>query len=421
MGAAPMAATQNLYYFIMSKGNMLLGHARGKVGSLVFSRSNGKQIVRAKADVVKNPKTLAQTIQRIMLNTISQAYSKMSAICDHSFEGVKVGQDSMSYFMRQNLNALRTKVSEAIASGATMEEIFSFSPLGSGIFVPNDYLISKGKLPSVAVIDASSDAHMAAVINGATYQSVIDSIGGQRGDQLTFVGVVGSSIDSLTFKFARIILDPTDANGNQLPLTTAFLDGSAVNAANPRNEGAINLTVSGSNVKFDFGDTYIFAGAVIVSRKGSDETWLRSDATLTANASSSEQVYSLQLAIDLSEQGNIDTPNARYLNNSGNGRMAEEATPVAPATIREASIDGSPIVRGSSFQFPSNGVLTILAAGGEGSTLQVAFSASGTLSKQTSIVAGTVATINATSQEAAGKSLVLVQDGRIVDTYCSFT
>ena len=416
-----MAATHKTYYIVMSKGNMLLGHARGKVGSLVFSRSNGKQIVRAKADVVKNPKTLAQTIQRIMLNTISQAYSKMSAICDHSFEGVKVGQDSMSYFMRQNLNALRTKVSEAIASGTTMEEIFSFSPLGSGIFVPNDYLISKGKLPSVAVIDASSDAQMAAVINGATYQTVIDSIGGQRGDQLTFVGVVGSSIDSLTFKFARIILDPTDAQGEQLPLTTAFLDGTSVNAANPRNEGAINLTVSGNNVEFDFGDTYIFAGAVIVSRKGSDEAWLRSDATLTANASSSEQVYNLQLAIDLSEQGNIDTPNSRYLNNSGNGRLAEQAEPVAAASIREVSLDGNPVARGSSFQFPSNGVLAISATGGEGSTLKVAFSANGTLSKQTSIVAGTPASITATAAEAAGKSLVLVQDGRIVDTYCSFT
>ena len=98
-----------------------------------------------------------------------------------------------------------------------------------------------------------------------------------------------------------------------------------------------------------------------------------------------------------------------------------QAEPVAAASIREVSLDGNPVARGSSFQFPSNGVLAILAAGGEGSTLQVAFSANGTLSKQTSIVAGTAASITATSAEAAGKSLVLVQDGRIVDTYCSFT
>jgi len=420
-GAAPMAATQNLY-FIMSKGNMLLGHARGKVGSIVFSRSNGKQIVRAKADVVKNPKTLAQTIQRIMLNTISQAYSKMSAICDHSFEGVKVGQDSMSYFMRQNLNALRKKVSEAVASGATMEEIFSFSPLGSGIFVPNDYLISKGKLPSVAVIDASSDAQMAAVINGATYQTVIDSIGGQRGDQLTFVGVVGSSIDTLTFKFARIILDPTDANGDQLPLTTDFLNGTAVNMPNPRNEGAINLAVSGNNVEFDFGDTYIFAGAVIVSRKGSDESWLRSDATLTANASSSEQVYNLQLAIDLSEQGNIDTPNARYLNNSGNGRMAEGGAITSGSSIASVTVGGDAVQRGAAVSpaFPGSIVATV-TEGEDAGTLQVALrDAQGNLTKQTAVENFT-ATIEFQLADVAGRSLVLLEDGQVVDTYCSFT
>ena len=71
----------------MSKGNMLLGHARGKVGSLVFSRANGKQIVRSRAEVVKNPRTEQQMVQRIMLNTIAQAYSQMKAITDHSFQG----------------------------------------------------------------------------------------------------------------------------------------------------------------------------------------------------------------------------------------------------------------------------------------------------------------------------------------------
>lgn len=400
---------------------MLLGHARGKVGSLVFSRSNGKQVVRSKADVVKNPKTEAQKIQRILLNTVAQAYSKMQAICDHSFENVKVGQDSMSYFMRQNINALRARVSEAIAAGATMEEIFSFAPLGTALFVPNDYIISKGKLPKIDVVDASSDDKMIAVIANGTYEDVINAYGGQRGDQLTFVAVVGSGIDNCTFKFARIILDPTDANGNQLPLTTTFLDDTDVNMPNPRNEGTISFTTAASGLEFTFGDTYMFAAAVIVSRKGDNETWQRSDATLVANPSSSELVYDLQYALDASDANNIDTPNARYLNNSGNGRLAEQAEPVATASIREVSLDGNPVVRGSSFQFPSNGVLAISATGGEGSTLQAAFSANGTLSKQTSIVAGTPASITATSAEAAGKSLVLVQDGRIVDTYCSFT
>ena len=406
----------------MSKGNMLLGHARGKVGSLVFSRSNGKQVVRTKADVVKNPKTEAQKIQRILLNTVAQAYSKMQAICDHSFENVKVGQDSMSYFMRQNINALRAKVAEAIASGATMEEIFSFTPLGTALFVPNDYIISKGKLPKIDVADASSDETMTALIANGSYADVIKAYGGQRGDQLTFVAVVGSSIDNCTFKFARIILDPTDANGNQLPLTTAFLDGSSVNAANPRNEGTITFNAADIGLEFTFGDTYMFAAAVIVSRKGENETWQRSEATLVANPSSSELVYSLQYALDASDANNIDTPNSRYLNNSGNGRIAEGGAITSGSRIASVTVDGDAVQRGAAVSpsFPGSIVATVTEGEGAG-TLQVALrDAQGNLTKQTA-VANFTATIEFQLADVAGRSLVLLEDGEVIDTYCSFT
>ena len=125
LGAAPLVATLTTYFIVMSKGNMLLGHARGKVGSLVFSRANGKQIVRAKADVVANPQTEAQVIQRIMLNTVAQAYSKMASICDHSFQGVQKGAKSMSYFMKVNLNKLRqVNVSIDVPSLKAGDEVF---------------------------------------------------------------------------------------------------------------------------------------------------------------------------------------------------------------------------------------------------------------------------------------------------------
>lgn len=401
---------------------MLLGHARGKVGSLVFSRSNGKQVVRAKADVVKNPKTEAQKIQRILLNTVAQAYSKMQAICDHSFENVNPGQDSMSYFLRQNLNALRTKVSEAIAGGATLEEIFSFAPIGTALFVPNDYLISKGKLPKINVADASSDDEMTALIANGTYEDVINAYGGQRGDQLTFVAVVGSGIDNCVFKFARIILDPTDAAGAQLPLSTNFLDGSAVNAPNPRNEGAISFSVAANGLSFTFGDTYMFAAAVIVSRKGENEVWQRSEATLVANPSSSELVYSLQNALDVSDANGIDTLNSRYLNNSGSGRMAEGGAIAESSRITSVTIAGQAVQRGQAVTpgFPGNIVASVSAAEGAG-TLQVALrTAQGTLSKQTNVSDGS-ATIEFELADVAGRSLVLLEDGEVIDTYCSFT
>ena len=45
--------------FDMAKGNMLLGFSRGSVGDLTFYRRNSQQVTRARARVVKNPKTLA--------------------------------------------------------------------------------------------------------------------------------------------------------------------------------------------------------------------------------------------------------------------------------------------------------------------------------------------------------------------------
>ncbi|MBO7618539.1 MAG: hypothetical protein J6T22_15235 [Bacteroidales bacterium] len=313
----------------MSKGNMLLGHARGKVGSLVFSRSNGKQVVRAKADVVKNPQTEAQMIQRIFLNTIAQAYSNMSAIADHSFEGLQKGQASMSYFMKKNLKALRERVANEIAAGSFYYEIFEFSPLGTDILVPNNYVISKGTLPKVAVVDASADAYMAMALDTNTYQGVLDKYGLQRGDQLTFCVMQKNSSTPNEFVFARVILDPRESDGSEAPLSTAFITDGAITKPNDRNEGTFTvLNFADGKVNFGFDADYCVAAAIIVSRKNSDDTWLRSSAQMTANESSSERYYSLQYCLDAIANGGITTESERYLNNAGVGTAV--ATPVAP-------------------------------------------------------------------------------------------
>ena len=321
----------------MSKGNMLLGHARGKVGSLVFSRSNGKQIVRAKADVVRNPQTQAQMIQRILLNTVAQAYSKMSPIVDHSFEGLNKGQECMSYFMKKNLKALREYVAQQIASGATMEEIFEFSPLGTDIFVANNYVIAKGQLPKVAVLDDNADATMKIALGTNTYQGVLDAYGLQRGDQLTFVGIQEDASGDLEFKYVRVILDPRETNGGEAPLSTAFVTVNAITKPNDRNEGSFGtLTFASDAVSFGFGSSFLRAAAVIVSRKNEDDTWMRSDAKLVFNTSSSEQTYSLQYCLDAFVNGGITLESKRYLNNAGVGTAV--ATPTQAFTASRVKI-----------------------------------------------------------------------------------
>ena len=334
----------------MSKGNMLLGHARGKVGSLVFSRSNGQQVVRAKSDVVANPQTRAQMIQRILLNTIAQAYSKMSAICDHSFQGIKTGQDSMSYFLKVNLKNLRNRVAQEIASGYFMDEIYSMSPIGSSVFVPNDYVIAKGKLPKITPAQGDSDQYMAMTLADNTYQGVCDQYGLQRGDQLTFVGVQGADADNLSFAFARVILDPRDENDQQLPMSTAFIGADGIEAPNKRNEGEfVTLAFDTDHVNFGFAGTYAYtmSSAIIVSRKGEDDSWQRSDATLVAKELSAEKVYSLGYALELLETGGIGTESSRYLNNAGRNRTAE-ISGVHESRIAQATVGGSSLSRGGT-------------------------------------------------------------------------
>lgn len=290
---------------------MLLGHARGKVGSLVFSRVNGQQITRARAEQVKNPQTDAQVIQRILLNTVSQAYSRMAGICDHSFEGVKAGQDSMSYFMKANLNALRAKLAEQ--GGIDTDEVLT-TPIGQSFLASNDFIISKGSLP---VVNASGVANngMSWNIGTGSYNAVISRYGLQRGDQITFCIVRMDEQNVVTFKYARIILDPRNDDGTEASMTTALFSEGAVNKPNPKNEVA-DFTFS------NIGDVWLIsagyntiAGCIIASRQKEDGTWMRSNSNMSTN-SISPVGETVAAALQEFRSGGIDIVNPKYLNNA---------------------------------------------------------------------------------------------------------
>lgn len=339
----------------MSKGNMLLGHARGKVGDLVFSRSNGQQIVRARAAVVKNPQTEKQMIQRIILNTIAQAYSKMQAIVDHSFEGVQAGQKTMSAFLKRNMQNMRSRIAQTLAENYTLEEAYAFSPIGTNIYSPNAFTVSMGSLPSADVRIVNSDLRSARLtVGGTTYADVLAAMGLQRGDQLTFVQVNRTSVNdraSLVFYYSRIILDPTNADGTPAELTAPLLVDGAVNLPSPRNTGTFqNLSIVDGELLFGAGENrgVIANAGVIVSRQGSDGSWLRSNCTLAVNDDGIlGMVYSMGEALSLFRAGDIDTLSDLYLNNAGTGRIAGgSGEVVAEITAyigpRNMNTDGTP-------------------------------------------------------------------------------
>lgn len=335
---------------------MLLGHARGKVGSLVFSRANGEQIVRARAEVVKNPQTTAQMVQRIILNTITQAYSKMAAITDHSFEGIAPGQKSMSYFMKRNLNLLRETLAEI---GDFDADAPCFSPLGTNGLASNTYVVAKGQLPEITP-EAVSTGGVTLLIPVNTYQGVVDALGLQRGDQVTIVTVCGQSYTNQVFNYSRVILDPREEDGTAAPMSTAFLADGAIVKPNSRNEntGHSYELADGEFIVSDNG----FAtnmGAVIVSRQKTSGEWMRSNAALIL-AEGASIGYSMQQCLDALEGGSLDIENPLYLNNARKNAAAKGSvspTPGSPAIVSMAK-DGQEVAKGSSIpvaQFADEG------------------------------------------------------------------
>lgn len=328
---------------------MLLGHARGKVGDVVFARVNGQQVTRARAAVVKNPQTEKQMIQRIILNTVIQAYSRMSEICDHSFEGVAVGQDNMSKFMRENMSILRKAVADYAAQNGTFVGCYAFVPKGLNMFTPNNWKIATGQLPEIILTEVSPTNGATIAITSAgvipTYGEIITSLGLQRGDQLTFIGQELYTDGRAAFKFARVILDPRDTDGTQADIETPFLADGIVNKPSPRNEGAdITFTTAANELTFDLGENSQFGAAVIVSRQKSDGSWLRSNSAIQLAENIPYALVGamdMQEAIDYALSGGIELESDRYLNNAVRGKKIV-ATP-QPATPALTSLQNGSV------------------------------------------------------------------------------
>lgn len=305
----------------MSKGNLFLGMGRGKVGDVVFSRQNGEQVTRVRNRAPRNPQTPLQLLQRVVMKTTSGAYSLMQDICNHSFQGLREGTPNQTRFIRLNVEKLRNQLADEINSGEAADILTSgkvnFSRKNNNLCELNSYIISEGtinKLP--VVLTASGNQHSlylpgvaASQVSTLTYQQLVDALGLQRGDQLTFcifgaddseeAGDNGRDGKWVAFEYARVILEPNDGD-----MTSVFLvlpEGSTqyvINKPNPKNEGnmlfSINSTtvpgVTGSSVVIDWASTTISAtnrgigvidmgGAVIASRYNGG-IWERSNAEI---------------------------------------------------------------------------------------------------------------------------------------------
>lgn len=238
----------------MAKDNLFLGTARGSVGDVTFSRLNGVQVARVRNRSPRNPQSPAQMVQRIIMSTVGKAYSFMSEICNHSFEGFETGQLSQRKFMEVNVGLLRDKVADVLSypveDVVRSSEAFNFSFKNDYAPVLNGYMLSAGSLPSIPLTPI--DVGVASCIpfdpgeltsQTITYADLVNILGLQRGDQLTFIQVShdgskeGHDRDILTgFRYARVILEPSDGD-----MTSPLLVDGMINKPNIRNSGTFRV------------------------------------------------------------------------------------------------------------------------------------------------------------------------------------
>lgn len=327
----------NLIKIIMALSSSFFGLRRGSTKTLTFQVLDGKQVTKDRVYSVRNPRTERQRIQRVLMNTVVRAYSKMKGIVDHSFEGVSYGAKSQQWFASNNLKMLRT---ELASKGSQFALAKAFAPAGTSILGANAYIISKGSLPSVPCTIGEKFSFKA----GTTYADVISVIGAKAGDQLTIcVIVAGVKPMDCDFHYARIILQPQTVSGENLPLTTQFINENGTIAyPNTKNEGT-------EQMKFTLDESGMcsvtalslnpYAGAVILSRY-ENGSWLRSDAQMVCK--DERRGYSMLEAITLSKEDFVIT-DEMYLNAAG-----DEGNAISPS-IATIMANGSFLASGATF------------------------------------------------------------------------
>ena len=293
----------------MAKGNLLLGMGRGKLGDVVLYRQNGQQMSRPRVRVVKNPRTSGQQIQRMIQATIAYAYAGLKTIVDHSFEGVQYGGKSMNYFMKRNMDALRSQV---IAADNGVDISARFAAPNIRVLYPNEYVVSNGSLPPFAtptgnIINPTTLtpglSFPYSLPENATFGDLMAALGASVGEQLTFLflnvdkdgnDVVATINDEKAYASALAVrrlkfLDSYTERTLETRLSTlteeqfhALFDGAVsdldITFAQNAQTNSVYFTVPSFKNK-----RVVYGGCCIRSQKNG-ESWLRSPQTVFISA-----------------------------------------------------------------------------------------------------------------------------------------
>lgn len=252
----------------MSKGNMLLGMARGAVGDVVFSRLKGQQVSRARNRKPSNPRTSSQMYQRALFSDAVKFYTRgRRNLFQFAFEDKKENESDYNAFMR--INAKRG----VVISKAAFDN-YPYPAMGN-------FIMSKGTIqPTGAIIESNvDDARMALELTVTTEMTTVTTVANLT--SLLVDGVEYLQNDILTF--VAISFDPTVPNvDGSAQFDTVWLvkQVQLTNDAQPLSDFGITATLTAASgntktLKVTTADPFSaqlgFAGVIIHSRNTSSK------------------------------------------------------------------------------------------------------------------------------------------------------
>lgn len=263
-----------------SKKGGVYGFLRGRVGSVSYSVLSAKrsksgekeQIVRILPDSVENPNSVGQILQRMKVKPAAKFYAALETILSNAFEGVAYGEASRRYFMK--------KAMEMVGG--------PYIPKGVDRFIPAEYLMSEGSLPSFPLVRSqASDLNLhtsltVAYEGGGTYtqQALADALGVSVNTQISIV-IVNNENGVFVPHYA----------GFDERITIADLPSAAlvINDQPQYGNAAIqvaNLGIAGLTM------TNWVAACVILSIQDASGAWLRSTQNMVLNTQMYADLYS---------------------------------------------------------------------------------------------------------------------------------
>lgn len=277
----------------MSKDNMLLGYARGKVGSLVFARRAGVQITRAYNANPANPRSTGQMAQRMLMSTAIQAYRFMSSICDHSFEDAVGKNGNMRVFMSAALRDLKA-----------MPTAFGYQRYGERKLIVGPFQLSSGSLGSIPAptLSGSGASGIFAIMGQssevtANIKDLCAAIGLYKvGDMVTVPIVYPHELNGAGFSFVRLRLVAEPIGSVTAP---GYIGNEIIAVESPlgtSTSGRISYSESETTGVFNivFRVNYLPAqvpsvglshyGVAAIRSRYEDGKWLRSESYLKLGA-----------------------------------------------------------------------------------------------------------------------------------------